>query len=97
MFNRLYNFLESNKCIYELQFGFRSKHSTGHALTDLTEAIRKAMDESSFAVGVFIDLQKAFDTVDHEVLLSKLNHYGIRGIANNWFRSYLPIDNNMLQ
>ena len=89
MHERIYSFLEKHKCIYELQFGFRSKHSTGHALTDLTEAIRKAMDESSFAVGVFIDLQKAFDTVDHEVLLSKLNHYGIRGIANNWFRSYL--------
>ena len=84
---RLYSFLEKHKCIYKLQFGFRSEHSTGHALTDLTEAIRKAMDESSYAVGVFIDLQKAFDTVDHEILLSKLCHYGIRGTSNNWFRS----------
>ena len=89
MHERLYSFLEKHSCIYELQFGFRSKHSTGHALTDLTEAIRKAMDESSYAIGVFIDLQKAFDTVDHEILLSKLDHYGIRGISNNWFRSYL--------
>ena len=89
MHERLYSFLEKHSCIYELQFGFRSKHSTGHALTDLTEAIRMAMDESSYAIGVFIDLQKAFDTVDHEILLSKLDHYGIRGISNNWFRSYL--------
>ena len=89
MHERLYSFLEKHQCIYELQFGFRSKHSTGHALTDLTEAIRKALDEGSFAVGVFIDLQKAFDTVDHEILLSKLNHYGVRGTANEWFRSYL--------
>ena len=73
MHERLYSFLEKHKCIYELQFGFRSEHSTGHALTDLTEAIRKAMDESSYAVGVFIDLQKAFDTVDHEILFSKLS------------------------
>ena len=89
MHERLYSFLEKHRSIYELQFGFRSKHSTGHALTDLTEAIRKAMDESSYAVGVFIDLQKAFDTVDHNILLSKLDHYGIRGVSNNWFRSYL--------
>ena len=47
------------------------------------------MDNNKFAVGVFVDLQKAFDTVDHNILLNKLDHYGIRGVANNWFKSYL--------
>ena len=89
MHERLYSFLEKHKCIYELQFGFRTGHSTNHALTDLTEAIRKSIDENSYAIGVFIDLQKAFDTVDHEILLKKLEHYGIRGTANAWFKSYL--------
>ena len=69
MHEKLYSFLEKHKCIYELQFGFRTGHSTNHALTDLTEAIRKSIDENSYAIGVFIDLQKAFDTVDHEILL----------------------------
>ena len=55
----------------------------------MTEEIRKHIDNNKFAVGVFIDLQKAFDTVDHEILLQKLHHYGIRGTANDWFRSYL--------
>ena len=68
MHEKLYSFLEKHKCIYELQFGFRTGHSTNHALTDLTEAIRKSIDENSYAIGVFIDLQKAFDTVDHEIL-----------------------------
>ena len=58
-------------------------------MLDLTENIRKAIDENKFAVGVFFDLQKAFDTVDHEILIKKLDNYGIRGIANKWFKSYL--------
>ena len=89
MHGRLYSFLEQHKCIYELQFGFRTKHSTSHALIDLIEDIRKGIDDNNFSVGVFIDLQKAFDTVDHKILLSKLDHYGVRGKANDWFRSYL--------
>jgi len=55
----------------------------------LTESIRKALDKNYFACGIFIDLQKAFDTVDHKVLLYKLCHYGIRGVENDWFKSYL--------
>ena len=89
MHNRLYGFLEEQGCIYENQFGFRKQHSTTHALIDLTEDIRQAIDSNTFSCGVFIDLQKAFDTVDHDILLKKLEYYGIRGIANNWFRSYL--------
>ena len=64
-------------------------HPTNHALLSLTDDIRKPLDNNLFAAGVFIDLQKAFDTVDHEILLYKLNHYGIRGVANDWFRSYI--------
>ena len=89
MHTRFYNFLNLHNCIYELQFGFREYHSTNHALLSLTENIREALDNNSFACGIFIDLQKAFDTVDHSILLKKLHHYGIRGLANNWFQSYL--------
>ena len=89
MHERLYAFLLKHNCIYDLQFGFRSGHSTNHALLVLTEDIRKAIDDNKFAVGVFIGLQKAFDTVDHNILLKKLDHYGIRGDTNKWFKSYL--------
>ena len=89
MYNRLYKFLETNNLIYSLQFGFRQKHSTSHALIHLTDKIREQLDKGNFACGIFVDFQKAFDTVDHQILIQKLNYYGIRGIANNWFSSYL--------
>ena len=88
MHKRLDNFLEKYRFIYDLQYGFRTSHSTNHCLLDLTENIRKALDDNKYAAGVFVD-QKAFDTVDHDILLAKLNHFGIRGKCNLWFRSYL--------
>ena len=87
--SRFSKFLEDNKCLFSRQFGFRNKHSTNHALIDLTETIRKALDDNEFACGVFLDFKKAFDTVNHKILLKKLEHYGIRGHAIKWFKSYL--------
>ena len=86
---RLTNFLQVNKLFFSLQFGFRNGYSTNHALTILTEMIRRAIDQERFACGVFIDLQKTFDTVDHGILLSKRNHYGVRGASYQWCKSYL--------
>ena len=91
MYSRLYNFLNLHNCIYDLQFGFRGKHSTNHALLSLAENIRGALDNNNFVSEIFIDLQKAFDTVDHPRLLNKLKHYGIIGKANDWFKSYFKI------
>ncbi|XP_065680647.1 uncharacterized protein LOC136094568 [Hydra vulgaris] len=89
MYSRIYNFLNNSAFFHIRQFGFRSNHSTSHALICITEMIRGAIDSGSFACGVFIDHQKAFDTVDHNILVKKLNYYGIRGIANHWFSSYI--------
>ena len=81
MHTRLTNFHQVNKLFFSHQFGFRNGCSTNHALTSLTETIRQALDEDKFACGFFIDLQKAFNTVDHCILLSKRYHYGVRGAS----------------
>ena len=86
MYKRLYTFLNNNNIIYNLQFGFRQQYSTSHALINITENIRKALDDGNIGCGVFVDLQKAFDTVDHQILLAKLNHYGILGVSNDLFK-----------
>ena len=89
MYKRHSNFLDIDNLIYSLQFGFRQKPSTTYALINLTASIRHTLDEDSFGCGIFIDLQKVFDTVDHKILLRKLEYYGICGACNDWFKSYL--------
>lgn len=89
MYKRLYRFLEVHDILYSLQFGFRNGHSTDHALVKVTENIKFSIDNNRLACGIFIDLQKAFDTVSHSILLGKLDHYGIRGKSPDWFKSYL--------
>ena len=88
MHKRLTGFLNDQKILYKKQFGFKKKFSTPHAVFSLIENIENAIDNKVFVSGVFVDLQKAFDAVDHNILLHKLSHYGIR-IANFWFSSYL--------
>ena len=89
MYNKLLSFLNKCKIINKNQFGFRNNHSTYMALLIMLENLRNALDNGECAIGVFLDFQKAFDTVDHDILLNKLYNYGIRGIALEWFKSYM--------
>ena len=85
----VYDFLEKEKILYNSQYGFRSKHSCKQAILELTGKILQAKEQNLESAALFLDLSKAFDTLDHEVLLVKLERYGIRGICNDWFHSYL--------
>ena len=86
---RLYNYLMRCNILSDAQYGFRSKHSAYMALIDMYDKVTKSIDDRQATLGVFIDLQKAFDTVNFEILLKKLEHYGIRGMPLEWFNSYL--------
>ena len=81
--------LHENDCLFTYQFGFCNHYSTNHALISITEEIWEKLNEGKFARGVFFDFQKAFDTVNHKILLAKLQHYGVRDAPLNWFKSYL--------
>ena len=89
MYSRLSTFLNIKDIIYPLQFGFRQNYSISYALIYLTETIKEALDQVKYGCGIFVDLQKAFDTVDFNILLGKLKHYSIRGVAYGWFESDL--------
>ena len=86
---QLYHFLTINNVLFKNQYGFRKNNSTSLALIQMVEKIRESIDNKKIGCGIFIDLSKAFDTVNHKILLKKLEHYGIRGTALKWFQSYL--------
>ena len=89
LYARLIDYIDKHNIFYKYQFGFRKKHSTEHALIEIVDQIRLSIDNNQLTCGIFIDLSKAFDTVNHDILLSKLEHYGIRGNALDLFKSYL--------
>lgn len=89
MYKRMTSYIEKHNLLYPSQYGFRKGHSTQHAILDIISDIQTNMNRRLLSFWVFVDLKKAFDTVDHEILLNRLNHYAFRGIVNDWFSPYL--------
>ena len=86
---RINSYFTKYNLFYDLQFGFRAKHSTNLALINTVDDILNSLDKNNYVAGIFFDLSKAFDSINHTILLKKLDHYGIRGQMLNWFKSYL--------
>ena len=89
VFNQVYSYFELNKLFYGSQYGYRKLHSTDLACLELVDTLKNNLDKGETPVCFFLDLSKAFDTLDHDILLKKLQYYGIRGLECNWFQSYL--------
>ena len=89
IYNRLIRFLDKHDILFDNQYGFRKNHSTNLALMHLYDKLSSEIDQWEYTMGIFIDLSKAFETVNHEILFDKLEHYDVRGIALKWFKSYL--------
>ena len=89
IYKRLYNFLTQENILFTSQYGFRQGHSTIQATTELLYNILHGFEENKYSLALFLDLSKAFDTIDHSVMLEKLEYYGIRGLPLQWFQSYL--------
>ena len=88
MHNCLYKYCTNNDTFYKRQFGFREDYSTERAIVQLVDQIRNSFQSNLYILGIFIDLFKAFDTVNHKILISQLEIYGIRVKNLLWFRSY---------
>ena len=86
---RLLKFLEKEKMLFPGQFGFRSNHFTDFAILSIIDKVQQAIDQGDLSCGIFLNFSKAFDTVDRVILIEKLAFYGLRGIAKDWFTSYL--------
>ena len=89
MYNRVYNYLNDNNLLFSKQFGFMKGHSTDDTLIKLIDSIYDSFNQNKYTLRAFIDLSKAFDTVDHNILIDKLNSYGIKNNSLMWFLSYL--------
>ena len=89
MYNRLYKYLSENNILIKEQCGFRPTFSTETALLHALEQITAALDRKEIPLAIYIDLSKAFDSLDHDILLRKLEYYGIRGVLHSWFENYL--------
>ena len=89
MYKRLIDYIHKNRILTDCQYGFRRQSSTNHAIIELVDKITKAIENNEFTVGIFLDLSKAFDTVNHGILLKKLYFYGIRGKCHAWIKDYL--------
>ena len=89
IYKRIYSYLDKNNILYESQYGFCNKCSCEQVITELLGHILQAKESNHNTASVFLDLSKAFDTLNHDVLLRKLDRYGIRGITNEWLKSYL--------